>query len=86
MRKGPGWRYASSIVEGSNKVLIYNHGHGGRSKHYSKYGYGINQPRGRKKGLKEKCDWYSAKELVATLFSEKLPHKNLTDGPIMVGL
>ena len=38
-RKGPGWRYASSIVEGSNKVIIYNHGHGGRSKHYSLYGF-----------------------------------------------
>ncbi|MDC1383670.1 hypothetical protein N8500_09335 [Candidatus Puniceispirillum sp.] len=60
-RKGPGWRYASSIVEGSNKVIIYNHGHGGRSKHYSLYGYGIGHHKGRKKGLKEKCDWYSAK-------------------------
>ena len=72
-RKGPGWRYASSIVEGSNKVIIYNHGHGGRSKHYSKYGYGINQPRGRKKGLKEKCDWYSAKGISCYAVLRKTP-------------
>ncbi|MDC1383831.1 hypothetical protein N8500_10195 [Candidatus Puniceispirillum sp.] len=31
-RKGHGWRYAFSIVKGSNKVTIYNYGHGGRSK------------------------------------------------------
>ena len=72
-RKGPGWRYASSIVEGSNKVIIYNHGHGGRSKHYSEYGYGINQHKGRKKGLKEKCDWYSAKGISCYAVLRKTP-------------
>ena len=53
-RKAPGWRYASSIVEGSNKVIIYNHGHGGRQKHYREYGYGIGQHKGRKKRSKRK--------------------------------
>ena len=72
-RKGPGWRYASSIVEGSNKVIIYNHGHGGRSKHYSEYGYGIGNHKGRKKGLKEKCDWYSAKGISCYAVLRKTP-------------
>ena len=72
-RKGPGWGYASSIVEGSNKVIIYNHGHGGRQKHYREYGYGIGQHKGRKKGLKEKCDWYSAKGINCCAFLRKTP-------------
>ncbi len=72
-RKGPGWRYAVSTVLGSDQVIIFNHGHGGRSKHYSKYGYGIKHPKGRKKGLKEKCNWYSDKGINCYAVLRKTP-------------
>ena len=48
-RKAPDWRYASSIIEGSKKVIIYNHGHVGRQKHYREYVYGIGQHKGIKR-------------------------------------
>ncbi|MDC0062768.1 hypothetical protein OAJ84_02100 [Candidatus Puniceispirillum sp.] len=54
-------------------MIIYNHGHRGRDKHYSMYGYGIGQKKGRKKGLKEKCDWYSKQGINCYAVLRKTP-------------